>query len=216
MTMKRALLSLVVLALPAAASAQRFAGVMDASGVLRPEPTSVVPTPPVGSMLSSGILVIPTGSAGLVNPGVPRTLFPAGIASPLTPQVFLPAAAPFVPGPTVFAQPQVVAAPVQPDTSALTQSLPIRGTAATMAATPVVGSASGRCQTAVMRQFRSNSIHPEDLRFEGNRTSSWNTTAAAEVRGGGRLLENGRWRRFNYVCDATSLTRPRAIVNIER
>ena len=212
--MKRALLSLVVLALPAAASAQRFAGVMDASGVLRPEPTSVVPTPPVGSMLSSGVLVIPTGSAGLVNPGVPRTLFPAGIASPPAPQtVFLPAAAPFVPGPTVFAQPRTA---VQTDTSGLIESLPIRGTAATMAAAPVVGSASGRCQTGAMRQLRANNIHPEDLRFEGNRTSSWNSIAAAEVRGGGRLLENGRWRRFSYVCDGSSLTRPRTIVSIER
>jgi hypothetical protein len=234
MTMKRALLSLaVVLVLPNPAAAQRFAGVMDASGMIaRPtvSPT-VTPIPGLPTMLAAGTVLIPPERGGFFTPGaVPQPVRADTAALNFVVQpVFFPAPMTVAPSEVIEEEPldaEALAAArsdarmLSPRRSTSAAGFQARGTTvfAPAVAEPTTGSAIGRCQTAALRQLRASNVQADDLRFGANSTALSTLSDGAEVRGGGILLDADRaqWRRFSYVCDYRGPTaQTRAVVRLE-
>jgi hypothetical protein len=206
MKTNRALLSLaIVLTAPSAAAAQRFAGVMDASGMLSRPTVSATVTPVSGfpSLFSAGTALIPP--AGFYTPAqVPQFLISDAVApSPAVQTVFVPVPVPAAPT-------EVIEVPVNTDALALRRPRTAAAfrepvmTERTLVVTESAGGTIARCQTMVLRQLRVSNVLADDLRFDPNRIS-WSTRGeTADVRGGGLLLDANRqqWRRFTYYCEA--------------
>jgi hypothetical protein len=230
MTINRTLLSLVVLALPNTAVAQRFAGVMDASGMVARSVLSsaVTPSRPL-TLLSSSTVLPPPGAGFFTPPGaLPQVVFADTTARFVVQPVFIAV-------PVAVAPSEVIDVPLDAEAFAGVRSdaralAPRRSTSAatfrtpgTTAFAPVVdepttsGSAIGRCQTAALRQLRAN-VRPAELRLGANSTASSRRTDAIEVRGGGILRDEaaGQWRAFRYVCTYSVPTlQARAVVTLQ-
>ena len=229
MKMNRTLLAFaVVLALPTAASAQRFSGVMDATGmVARPAASAgTVVAPGFISTLANGTVIIPpVMGAGFFTPGVVPQLVPVDTTT-FVQQVYVPFAVNVPQNDVVTAAPSDAEALAIARANSRAISSELTTTQAVLRArgpAPVVqtvaeltsGNAVGRCQTAALKQIRASNVRPDDLRFEGNSTGWSRLGNAAEVRGAGTLLDRGRWHRFRYICDLSSPTaQPRAVVSL--
>jgi hypothetical protein len=228
MTTNRALLSLaVVLVLPTSAAAQRFAGVIDATGmVARPTaPPTATPIPGLPTLIPTAAVLIPPTIPGFFTPRTVPQLPPAEAA--VVNNAFQPV---FVPTPMMVPPSEVIEevpldAEALPAVSSNARALSPRATTrargttvfAPVDAAPTVGSASGRCQAATLRQLRASNVNADDLRFAGNSTAMMTLSDGSEVRGSGVLRESGRtqWRTFRYVCTSSGPTaQTRAVVTL--
>lgn len=227
MTIYRALLSLtIVFVLPNPAGAQRFAGIIDATGmVARPAaPPTVTPIPGLPMLLPTGTALIAADRPGFFTPRTPPQVVSGDVAQNAVVQTV------FVPVPVAVA-PEVIEdvpldaealAAVRSNARALsppsrTSSAAFQGATVFPPAAATTGSSTGRCQTAALRQLRALNVRAADLRFGSNSTSFSTRGDDSEVRGGG-LLQNdrGQWRRFRYVCDDRGPTgETRAVVTLQ-
>lgn len=233
MTMNRVLILLATAAaLPSGAAAQRFAGVIDATGpVTRPLPASTVtPAPGIPMLLPTSAVLVPPTVPGFFTPRATAPVVPATSAavSYVVQPVFVPVstASPEVTEDAPLDAEALAAVPrdarvLEPRRSTSTATFQARRATgdASEAAEATTGSAIGRCQAAALRQLRASNVQAADLRFEGN-SAAWTTIGGtAEVRGGGILrdTDRGQWRRFSYVCDHRAPSgQTRAVVRLER
>ena len=228
MTTNRALLSLaVLLALPTSAAAQRFAGVIDATGML-PRPAAsptAMPIPGLPMMLASGTVLMAPPAAGFFTPATVPQIAPADAMAlnQVVQPVFIPV--PVATAPSDITEQELLNAELaaaQRDARVLSPR-----SAAFLArgmtditppiAAPTSGSASGRCQASALRQLRASNVRADNLSF-GPTSVTWSTpNETAVVRGSGVLVDAvlGQ-RRFNYVCDyKVPPAQTRAVVRLQ-
>jgi hypothetical protein len=227
--MNRALLSFAgVLLLPNPAGAQRFAGIIDATGmVARPTVSPTVnPVPGLPMLVSTATVFVPADRPGFFTPRSAPQVVTADVASQngLVQTVFVPVPVAIAPSEVIEDVPvdaEALAA-ARSNARALsppprTPSAAFRGPTVFAAPAPAIGSSTGRCQTAALRQLRALNVRATDLRFAGNSTSMSLRGDATEVRGGGILQsDRGDWRRFRYVCaDQGAAGETRAVVTFQ-